>query len=399
MGNVLKSLPDMDHGNLYINSRSRIKILQRRLVSVMKKIRSTTPFEYFSPDIAKGSEVWASHLDGKKINRVIIYLRSSGCTWAVANSKNQLNKFRAGCFDCEHSVTGTTHGAPISLDSYIKQFVTEFNRFNFEHYPEICIYNEGSFFNPQELPDKARIEILRIISGNQYIKSVILETLPEFITEDVLKQTKVLLGNRRVEIGLGLESSNQIVRDLCVNKSHSLEDFDSAVALIKKYFDVLAYVLIKPSFLTEAEAVKDAIDTTCYAFSRGVDVVSLEPVNPSSHNMAGILEKLGLYRPAWLWSVILVAEQVSQLGEIRIGGLQFSPVYHHNARNCDECNQKLWKKIEEFNSSGNIMVFDSISSCACKDLWRDDMMMPELPVYNRIELLIDKVESYVKLLH
>ena len=61
-----------------------------------------------------------------------------------------------------------------------------------------------------------------------------------------------------MEIGVGLESSNPMTRDLCVNKSYRPDMFEKLVKKVRKHCRLLAYVLIKPSFLTEKEGLDDS---------------------------------------------------------------------------------------------------------------------------------------------
>jgi radical SAM enzyme (TIGR01210 family) len=254
-------------------------------------------------------------------------------------------------------------------------------------FPILCVYNEGSFFNEDELPPDARQHILRLIAGNPYVKSVILETLPQYVDDHILEETSRILGDRRVEIGIGLESADQLVRDLCVNKPYTLEQFESAVQTISQYCVPLAYVLLKPSFLTEAEAVRDTTRAIKYAFRVGVKVISIEPINIGEHAMSGLLSQMGLYRSAWLWSVLEVANHSVELGETRIGGFQFCPSYADHVRNCNHCTIDVKNRIRQFNSTGDFQVFDDLD-CACKSVWTAELERSYPPLLDRIENIL-----------
>ena len=360
------------------------KRLRQRLAEVMRRIRSTTPRLAADENSAKCSEVWNGNLDGTAIQRVIIYLRSSGCSWAIGTPRDGEPNFKPGCFDCAHSVVGTTLGRKISSKSYVQQFTREFSRFDFSKFTTLCVYNEGSFFNDNELPRDAQIAILNKISANREIRVVVLESLPEFLTNDVLANVSEILGSRRVEVGIGLESVDPVVRKLCVNKPYTLKDFEKAVLRAKNYVSVLAYVLLKPSFTTESEAVDDAIASTKYAFSKGANVVSIEPLNLSDYNLAGNLARANLYRVPWLWSVIEVAKATAHLGELRIGGDQFAPTYRHQAQNCEKCSQRVKQQLNRFNETQSL---DDITwlECECKQQWRIEMSAVSRPIIERIE--------------
>jgi len=361
----------------------------------MRRIRMTTPRPPVTaapPDEAKGSEVWEGTQDGRPTQRVIIYLRSSGCFWAIGKPKGGIPVFHAGCLDCVHSVAGTTFGEPIAAGDYIRQFQGQYARYDPSVYTTLCLYNEGNFFNEAELPRAARVEILRQIAQNKHIRSVVLETLPEFLNQDVLAETRNLLGDREIEIGIGLESSNQRVRTLCVNKSYQLPDFERVVPLVQRYAKVLAYVLLRPAFLTEKEALADAIETARYAERVGVDVLSLEPINLSDHHMSGVLANLGLHRAPWLWSVLEFVKTVYAPGWVRIGGDQFAPTYRHYAHNCPVCTEQARSLVRHFNATDDLSCLQTLV-CGCRAQWLEELKRDEPPLLDRIETALSRLEA------
>jgi archaeosine synthase beta-subunit len=354
--------------------------LRSEIIDFMCQVRSKISCTTISPDIAKGSEVWEGRLDGHKVNRVIIYLRSSGCTWAIAKPSGA---FQAGCFECEHGIAGTTLGIPIAPQSYIAQFLNEYNKYDFSDSPILCLYNEGSFFNPHELPVVARQQMLKVIAGNKNIRKVIIESLPAYITPDVVVETTSILGNKEVEIAVGLESSNPLVRDLCINKPFTLEQFCNVIPIIKQKCNLLTYVLLKPGFLTEKEALDDAQASVDYAFEHGADVVSIEPVSIGQHHLSGMLNKIGRYRPAWLWTVIDIITHSHHKGIIRVGGFQFEPKYTHHAQNCPLCNAQVTAALTCYNATNDITVLESLD-CHCKQTWREELDEVFAPLPERI---------------
>jgi archaeosine synthase beta-subunit len=376
------------------SERRIITKLHREVITVMKKIRSSTPDSPVRIDQAKGSSISEGYFQGRSISRVIIYLRSSGCFWAV-RSTNSRTSLKAGCLHCEHSLVGTTRGAPIPAGAFVTQFVSEYRKYDFANFPVLCVFNEGNFFNESELPAMARREILRIISANRYIEGIALESLPEFITAEKLQETRDILGHKIFEIGIGLESSNPLVRTLCVNKPSSLSSFEAAISCAKRYCRSVAYVLIKPSFVSEAEALEDSTETVRFAFNAGADVVSLEPLSVGKYTMAGALSRAGLYRPAWLWTVIEVARIAHTLGEVRIGGDNFAPRYNQSAYNCDLCTAKVRAAIRRFNSSQDIQSLQCIG-CTCKADWSRELCHKFPPLIERIPVALERIAPFVR---
>lgn len=375
--------------------QEKLTELHSEMIKVMKEIRKTTPQLNVIENQAKLSEIWEGCIDGNPIKRVIIYLRSSGCFWAIKTKPAGEPNLNAGCLDCEHSLLGTTFGKSISVNSYIEQFLGEYKKFNFKNYPMLCVYNEGNFFNERELPVEARREILKIIGADPNIKVVVIESLPEFIKEKVMLETTTLLGNKRLEVGIGLESSNQTVRKLCVNKPYTLRQFEEIVPVIKRYAHLLTYVMIKPSFLTEAEALNDALLTVKYAFDVGAQIVSLEPVNIGEFAMSGVLNKIGYYRPAWLWTVLEVAKLSHNLIETRIGGYQFAPNYKRFAQNCNNCTMMIKDAIRQFNSTYEIKTLEDLN-CKCKIEWENELNKTYPPLIERLPEVLRHLKHYLK---
>jgi radical SAM enzyme (TIGR01210 family) len=371
--------------------------LKNRISIIMRKIRENTPRVPVSPDKAKSSELWNGFANGVQINRVIIYLRSSGCFWSIKKQANNQIRFLPGCLDCAHSIAETTFGRQINAENYVKQFRTEIEKFDAQDYNTICVYNEGNFFNPEELPKAARLSILSDINLRKNIKTLVFESLPEFITDSILEEIRCICGDREVEIAIGLESINPIVRKLCINKNYDLPAYEACVKLIHKHgMKVLSYVMLKPAFTTEKEAREDALTTTDYAFNLGSDVVSIEPVNLSKYNMSGKLAELGLHRAPWLWTVRSVLDYAHRLGEVRFGGDQFAPMYHQQAFNCSKCTAQVKESLSRYNGDNNINSVNSLK-CDCLTEWQNTLDQESEPIVARLPAILDQLESNLKL--
>ena len=195
-------------------------VIRNKILNIVRQIRANTPYCAVNTMEAKGSEVWEASLEGVPAKRVIIYLRSSGCSWVIGSEKdnNGNNILQAGCINCTHSLLGTTFGRSIPAENYIAQFDNEYEKHKSKSFPILCLYNEGSFFNENELPINARNALLEKIGKFSHIKTVILESLPQWVTDNALEELTVYLENKNVEIGIGLDAITPEVRDLCVNK-------------------------------------------------------------------------------------------------------------------------------------------------------------------------------------
>ena len=100
--------------------------------------------------------------------------------------------------------------------------------------PILNIYNNGSFFNENEIPSEARRAILRMVNHTSSIQKLLVECRPEFITESVIRETKALLPDKELEIAIGLETADDVHRRIAVNKGFSMRQFSKAAEISHK---------------------------------------------------------------------------------------------------------------------------------------------------------------------
>lgn len=360
---------------------------KKAVQEVLKSIRKIMPKQKHDLSRAAYSEVKVGYLHNKAIERVIVVLRSSGCAWALQPE--------GGCSMCGHLV-GTTQGKNVDHGLLKKQFQEQLTRYDFRNYPMLCLYNSGSFFNPDELPAETRIDILKSIAKVENIKSVIFESRAEYVNSEVLEEIEYILGDRRVEIGIGLETLADDVRDLCLNKGMVTEEYLGASRTIAKSSSkLLTYVLIKPPFLSEQDGYNEAVKTASFAFDSGTDVVSFEPVSVQDYTLTHYLYEASMFRPPWIWSVFKVAQETAHLGEIRLGGFEFMPVPKIFAHNCDGCNRSVIKALDKFNCSSDAKQLLG-HSCECQQQWEADWAEDglELSLPERILRTLGQIDQY-----
>ena len=293
---------------------------------------------------------------------------------------------------CGH-LAGTTRGARVSKENYISQFLEQFKGFDFTHYPMLCVYNSGSFLNPDEIDPETRRVIMEIIASEKAIRVIIFESRPEFITQEVIAEMEQVLGDRTVEIGIGLETQRDEIREVCINKGFSTQEYLRAAELIAdSSLHLLTYILVKPPFLTEREAIEDAVETAQFAFQHGTDVISFEPVSVQDFTLIHYLHEGKAFRPPWIWSVIEIAKATAHLGFIRLGGFEFMPIPKIFTHNCDKCNALMVGAINTFNSTYDLTCFDNMD-CSCKDQWRHEVEQQTPPLYDRINQILDKLNE------
>lgn len=309
--------------------------------------------------------------------RAVLFLLSNGCEWAIKSAN--------GCTMCGHLAKQTRSLTPLSTDDLISQFMGEFTRIDFRNTPILNLYNNGSFFNDREIPEPARIRMLKEISEVDSIRMLVVESRPEFITERALEQIRALLPNVHVEVAMGLETMDDKKRMISVNKGFTLRQYDRAVQIIRKYhLYPRSYVLLKPPFFSEKEGIEEAIRTTKHAFDTGTETVSIEACTYQKYTLTEYLVDHSLYRLARLWSIVEVVKKTHRLGNLVVGLFQFFPKPDYVPYNCPKCSDRLLEALKEYNRTLKVEAFEGLD-CECKKDWENELRLDHQTFEQRLE--------------
>lgn len=360
----------------------------------VKELRTITPNIKFPHDKLAEMEINKFFYNSKTIDRVMIVLRANGCEHYKKNG---------GCSMCSH-FNGTDRETLISTKDYIKQWQSvidgtgldkECENFNINNYPVVCVYNLGSLLNVNEISSEAVRYIFNSLNSFKGIKKVIIESRAEYITEKSIRNIKDVYSNGIVEVGIGIESTNKIIREICHHKGvDDMSIAKEAITILHNYgFKALAYINLKPIFLTENEAIEDAIQTALDCFSMGFDAISIEPTSLQEYSLANYLYQLGQYRVPWLWSIREIVNGIyskmqNEKLDIRLGGYFDEEVLsgsqgigyenrneifpYMTSLNCEQCSNEFIECIKNFNMTYDINELYKIDNCdKCYKIWED----------------------------
>ena len=280
-------------------------IVERKI----KLLRVSTPLKEFNNNKPAEIEINKFFYNGKMIDRIMVVLRANGC---------EHYKKTGGCSMCSHF-----NGTPIhrvtdenyksQWDSVLSGESIEKKNFNFNlnDYPVVCLYNLGSLFNENEISLSAIQYIFKSLNNYKKVEKVIVESRAEYVTPKAIENIKNVYSGI-VEVGIGVESTNKTIREFCHHKGlNDIKIIKDAIKSLHNYgFKALAYVNFKPIFLTEKEAVDDAIKTSIDCFKMGFDAVSIEPTSLQDYSLANYLYQMGEYRVPWLWSIEKIVEGI-----------------------------------------------------------------------------------------
>ncbi len=341
-----------------------LEILQQIILEASRSSRRDSIARRRSKDLTQVHASWTTDSKiGDTVGRATsIVFTTLGCSYARGDA--------GGCTMCSYLLDGTEK-APTD-EQLIQQFQSVLNKQASAEGPlSVKLYTSGSFLDEGEVSKGARGAILNMISQDARILEVVIESRPEYVTDAIMAELRQTLGARRIEIGIGLESSNDSVRGICINKGFNLEDFKIAITIARDHnIGVRAYVLLKPPFLTERGAYQDTIRTIQQCSELGVTTVSLNPVNVQRNTLVETLWGQGEYRPAWLWTLV----QVLREGRAALSkdiDLVCDPVAGGKSRgvhNCGKCDKKIVSRISTFSLTQDSSKLEDLD-CECKSQW------------------------------
>ncbi|WP_178917955.1 archaeosine biosynthesis radical SAM protein RaSEA [Natronomonas gomsonensis] len=335
---------------------------------VMREIRGRNDATY---DPTEPTRVWLDEdntPDGV-VQSLTIILNTGGCRWARAG----------GCTMCGY-VAESVEGGSVGHENLMTQIQHcldhEAENADGETADLIKIYTSGSFLDEREVPAETRRAIAETFGDRDRI---VVESLPDFVDREKLGDFTEQ--DLETDVAVGLETATDRVRHDAVNKYFDFSEFEDACEEARAAgAGVKAYLLMKPPFLAEPDAVEDMKRSIrrCAAVE-GCHTVSMNPCNVQRYTMVEELFHDGGYRPPWLWSVCDVLESTADVDAIVVS----DPVGHGSDRgphNCGECDDLVQRAIKDFDLRQDPSVFDEVS-CECEATW--EYVMREETTYNQ----------------
>lgn len=316
-----------------------------------------------------------------KGNAIFIILPTPGCAHALSES--------GGCTMCSYIADSPLK--TVSSIELIDIFKNSLNRFDIKPKTVVKIFVSGSFLNEDEIPREARDEILKIINKKANVEEVVVESRPEYVTEEALKECCSRIPDKIFEVSIGLESSSDQIKEYKINKGFLNEDFEKAIDVVKDLksdYKVTskAYLFVKPILISEKEAIEDAVASAQYAEKVGVDRISFCPATIHRGTLMEVLWRRGSYQPPWIWSIFEIIKRVRSTVDIPVIMDTSGFGTRRGPYNCKKCNKKLKDLIIKSNLDQSI---PEEFNCECKVKWEVDVTYSDLSRSNT--LLTDKI--------
>jgi radical SAM enzyme (TIGR01210 family) len=320
------------------------------------------------PDRVIFTERRKGRLKGAFVDRLVLFMRGSGCAWTSQTG---------GCTFC--GFWGATQfGERISdVDSRAQVLaVIDDPAVGFGEYPVICLYNDGSMLVEREVGFDAVLEICTLVASRPHVQRVVIEAKVIDITEAKVRRLVGAMCGKELEIAVGFESASPTVRDLCVNKSFRTQAFEASCRIVAGCgASLVPLIMVKPPFLTEAQAVNDVIDSLAYLEDHGLQRIDLELATVERDTLTHDLWRAGLYSTPWLWSVVAILEARERLSlttPVFISPPNYTVPSIAMSHNCPDCNSAVIAAMEEYNRSSRASVLTDLH-CRCRALWEREL--------------------------
>ena len=305
------------------------------------------------------------HVLGRAGKRRMVVLRTNGCAY---------DRDKKGCTMCgfiEHAIPESllrvreahlvhqlhTALAPVALDPDLAQ---------------VDLLTLGSFFHDVEVSPGARVLLLDVVAGIQPVRRIVVESRAPYVSPEVLRAARDRIGgDQRLELGLGVETSNHALRNSVLRKGLEWDDVGRVMRLCRDGdVDFLAYLLIKPPGLTEQEAVEDAVrsamDVVDQAARIGVAVrLAFEPVFVTRNSHLDAMFARGEYQIGRLWTVVEVLKRCHGAAPLFVGLSDEGLSSGRFPQGCVHCDGTVRRSLQAYNGSQEIRELTSLD-CRCR---------------------------------
>jgi radical SAM enzyme (TIGR01210 family) len=325
--------------------------LRRSLTELAARLRTSGTEKppvprFLSYDMLRGS-------DGRTVGRKKVIVMSGGCSVPT-------------CTMCPFT-NENNFGLPRDPASLLEQVDHALDRRSDEpDYEVLALYNDGSFFAPTEVALPVQVAIAEKVAAAD-VRRLVVESLPLFIRRSVLEPFVEALGSVDLEIGIGLQSANDLVRETLVNTRVTRSGFERAlITMADLGVHPKIYLMIKPPFLTDEEAITDVAESVEYLHALGVDSVTMCPTRVSANTVAWWLLERGRYEPPNLWTVVDAVRRAHEMASVRVAcinlrGADFQSVFPDS---CPLCADMIVDGLLRYSESGDIAALPH--ECVCK---------------------------------
>jgi archaeosine synthase beta-subunit len=219
---------------------------------------------------------------------------------------------------------------------------------------QIKLYNSGSFFDRRAIPVEDHPRIAQLVEN---FDRVIVECHPALVGKDCFRFSDLIRGT--LEVAMGLETAHpQILKKL--NKRMTLEQFASAAERLRSHeISLRVFILVKPPFMEEDEALTWACKSVDFAFDCGATAVTLIPTR-SGNGAIDELARIGSFSPP----NICALESAVEYGLKQRRGRVFADLWDTGQlQGCPDCLPGRLERLRRMNLEQRILSAVPCETC------------------------------------
>jgi radical SAM enzyme (TIGR01210 family) len=205
---------------------------------------------------------------------------------------------------------------------------------------QIKLYSSGSFFDPRAIPPGDYEAIARRVDR---FERVIVECHPALLGDACLQFKDLIHGH--LEVAMGLETAHVEILER-LNKRMTLEMFAESARFLRRHqIDLRVFILVKPPFMLEEEAVEWAVRSLEFAFECGATAATLIPTRGGNGAMEELARDYAFSPPA-----LRTLETASEQGILLKRGRVFADLWDAETwRGCATCREQRVVRLRTMN--------------------------------------------------
>lgn len=254
----------------------------------------------------------------------------------------------------------------------------------------VAIYNDGNFFADNEIGPNLRNSILDMVASYG-CSMLMVESLPAFVTAELIDVSLVRLGSVRLCVAFGLQSVNEQVRKFATNTPLYYNDFVRCTELLAQREALCkVYLLIKPPFLTEPETVADVAASANAVSGLVVHDLSLCPCRVVPGTVAHDLLQIGQYTPPRLSTIghCVAAAQASGVPtRVSLVNISTADADGLVSQGCIHCQDRILNQLNRVNLGARPGI-EALTCMACDQAFATERLW-NLPLEHRVQRYLD----------
>lgn len=233
------------------------------------------------------------------------------------------------------------------------------------------IFTSGSVFDANEVP----LEVLDTFGTFFKGKPLVAESRTEYVTKDAVERLLSTLDDGQehpLTVAIGLETTNDAIREKSIDKGNTFDDFKQAAKIAHDAgAAVKAYLMMKPLFLTEKEAMED-MASSIREVAPYADMISMNLCTVQGRTELEHFWQRKAFRPPYLWSavkVLLEAEVFVSCDPVG-GGFVRGP--HNGEQQHEGClDKEIVAAINDYSLNADKKVLQAVwdAGADCREEW------------------------------